>query len=117
MRWQDTRFRPVWLVAAFCLGVLLTGSNAFASDDVLGAGELIRGVDQSGRGSADSDDGIPDGLDADPDTFQIDSRLGGSIGEIRSATPEVPRSDGFLSWVRMWLTVVFSGGFLRGWLQ
>ncbi len=118
MRWQDTRFRPVWLVAALCLWVLLPVSSAMAYDNDLGAGEFyVGGSSQIGdRGPQDTGGGTGGGLEADPDTFQIDSRAGGSIGDVQEPVLQVPRVDRFASWVRTWLMVVFGGGFLRGWL-
>ncbi len=115
MRWQDTRFRPVWLVAALCLWVLFPASSAVANDD-LGAGEFyVGGSSQLGnRGPQDVGGGFGGGLEADPDTFQIDSYVGGSIGEVQEPVLRVPRADRFTSWVRTWLMVVFGGGFLRG---
>lgn len=119
MRWQDTRFGPAWLAAVLCLWVLLPASSALASDDLApGAGEFYTGSSgQVGeRGPEEVGGGIGGPLEADPDTFQIDSRVGGSIGEVREPVSQVPRADRFVSWVHTWLMVVFGGGFLRGWL-
>lgn len=118
MRWQDTKFRLAWLVAALCLWVLLPASSALAYDNDLGEGEFyVGGSGQTGdRGTEGASGGTGGGLEADPDTFQIDSRAGGSIGDVQGPALQVPRPGRFASWVRTWLMVVFSGGFLRGWL-
>ena len=118
MRWQDTRFRLAWLVAALCLWVLLPATSALAYDNDLGAGEFyVGGSSQSGdRGTEGASGGTGGGLEADPDTFQIDSQAGGSIGDVQGPALQVSRTDRFAFWVRTWLMVVFGGGFLRGWL-
>jgi hypothetical protein len=118
MRWQDTRFRLACLTAALCLWVLLPASSALAYDNDPGVGEFyVGGSGQIGdRGPEGTSGGTGGGLEADPDTFQIDSRAGGSIGEVQAPAPQAPRIDHFTLWVRTWLMVVFGGGFLRGWL-
>jgi len=98
--------------------MLLPASSALAYDNDPGAGEFY--VGGSGligdRGTEGTSGSTGDGCEADPDTFQIDSRAGGSIGQVQGPVLQVPHTDRFASWVRTWLMVVFSGGFLRGWL-
>ena len=119
MRWQDTRFRPVWLAMALCLWVLLPVSSALAHDDSAAGEFYVGGGSQIGdRGPRDTGGGTGGGLEADPDTFQIDSRVSGSIGEVRGAVLQVPRTYRFASWVRTWLMVVFGSGFCgAGWVS
>lgn len=115
MRWQYTRFAPAWLAAVLCLWVLLPASSALAYDDLSpGAGEFTSQIGE--RGPEEVGGGFGGPLEADPDTFQIDSRVGGSIGEVQAPVGQVPPTDRFPSWVYTWLMVVFGGGFLRGWL-
>ena len=121
MRSQYTRFGPVYLAMALCLWVLLPASAAVAYDDdsAPGAGEFYVGDNNQigSRGPQDVGGSTGGGLEADPDTFQIDSRVGGSIRTVQGPALQAPRADRFVSWVRTWLMVVFGGGVLRGWLR
>jgi hypothetical protein len=119
MKWQNTRFGLASLVLALCVWVSIPASSALANDEFgPGAGEFYTGAGQTGeRGPEDVGGGLSGGLEADPDTFQIDSRVGGSIGQTQNPVPRVPGTDRFLFWVHTWLMVVFSGGFLRNWMR
>jgi hypothetical protein len=117
MKWRNTRYGPAWVAVAVALfvWVLLPVAHASANDDTQG-GEFYTG-EVTGHGSQDVGGPTPPGgLQADPDTFQIDAQVGGSPGEIQSPLPAPGSSDGFFTLVRNWLMVVLSGGFLRHWL-
>ncbi len=121
MNWRNTRFGPAsWALAlALSLWVLIPASSVLAYDNVESeAGEFYIGDEDLIDPRADYYTGDPGSgpLEADPDTFQIDSRAGVTMVETGDARSGLPESGRLLTMIFTWLLVVFSGGLHRNWL-
>lgn len=122
---RNTRIRPAWvaLAAVLCVWVLVPAAVAIAHDDngAPAAGEFYSDGLTGGRGPQDVGGGSTvggndGGNEADPDTFQIDSRVGGTIVESPNPLPQGSVMDRFALIARKLFMVVFGGGVLRAWV-
>lgn len=106
------------LVAAFSAAVLVWAvlpAPAVQAHEVSdsGRGEMVIPVElpNGGRSPGPGETDEP-GLEADPDTFQIDSWNGAEIDRIETPAPPAPRpARGFLGWIADWVLLIVGGDY------